>query len=86
MRLRARILGDDDAAWRRIEHALLVARRNESAYDLALTQFMAAIHGIHVNNLALAVELSNEDLAATSRTGKTERLRRVSVFLDRFKA
>jgi class 3 adenylate cyclase/tetratricopeptide (TPR) repeat protein len=80
------ILGDDDAARRRIEHALLIARRNESVYDLAFAQFMAATHEVLVNDPARATELSNDSIRLSDEFGFPQFATIARITLGRAKA
>ena len=80
------LLGDDEAAHQRIERALSISRRNENAYDLASTQFMAAIHANHVDDRALAAERSAESIRLSDEFGFPQFASIARITLGRAKA
>jgi class 3 adenylate cyclase/tetratricopeptide (TPR) repeat protein len=80
------VLGDDAAARQRIERALSISRRNENAYDLASTQFMAAIHANHTDDRALAAERSTESIRLSDEFGFPQFATIARITLGRAKA
>lgn len=56
------ILGKGSTAQRRIDHALIVARENDSPYDLAYAQYMAAIHAVLIGSFDLAADLAKSSI------------------------
>jgi class 3 adenylate cyclase/tetratricopeptide (TPR) repeat protein len=56
------ILGDETAAQRRIDHALMIAHQNDNPYDLAYAKYMAAIHAVLINSLELAADFARNSI------------------------
>lgn len=63
------IMGDETSAQQRIDQALGIAHENDSSYDLAFAQCMAAIHGVLTGNLALAARLAEDSISLSDKHG-----------------
>jgi class 3 adenylate cyclase/tetratricopeptide (TPR) repeat protein len=62
-------MGDETAAQQRIEQPLNIARENDSSYDMAFAQYMAAIHAVLTANLALAVRFAEGSVSLSDTHG-----------------
>ena len=62
-------IGDETGAQQRIEQALSIARENDSPYDMAFAQYMAAIHAVLTGNLALAARFAEGSISLSDKHG-----------------
>jgi tetratricopeptide (TPR) repeat protein len=63
------IMGDEPSAQQRIERALSVAYENESPYDMAFAQYMAAIHSVLTGDLSRAVQFAEHSIQLSDKHG-----------------
>jgi class 3 adenylate cyclase/tetratricopeptide (TPR) repeat protein len=61
------ILGHDVEARRRIDHALVVAHRNDNPFDKAYADYMASNYAILTEELAWATELAKNSIALSDK-------------------
>lgn len=61
------LLGNDVAANSRIDHALMVAEKNDSPFDRAYAEYMAGIHGVLVNKHDLAADFARDAIALSDK-------------------
>jgi class 3 adenylate cyclase/tetratricopeptide (TPR) repeat protein len=63
------IMGDDTRAQWRIDRASTIARENDSPYDMAFAQYMAAVHAVLSGDLALAARRAEDSIHLSDKYG-----------------
>jgi tetratricopeptide (TPR) repeat protein len=63
------IMGNEDGAQQRINHARRIARKNDSPYDMAFAQHMAATHEMLTGNFAAAARYAEDSIRLSDKHG-----------------
>jgi tetratricopeptide (TPR) repeat protein len=63
------IMGHEARAQQRIDLALSIARQNDSPYDMAFSQHMAAIHAVLTDELAHAAQFAEDSIRLSDKFG-----------------